>query len=1467
MRGSQPADGSAPHALEGASLYAYTGIVLRDNDPASSLPVQLYIDSGTDAALVFRDAVPEWLTPETGSWTIKGLGEAVACSSRVTLPVTVFSVTGGSVGDVHRMDVVAYVIPSPRPVIGGYATDIVLPPVFSHTGPLAPLFAARVAKVPVETYIPIRSATPRDEHSLRLCGLTADDDNDDEFPHEAEQAPCHSPAAFRDLVASTVKAGIAYNHSDSITYSRRPAANPHWPPGNPQAWVHGLPPARPAASTPSSPFPPPAASSLEQRLRFFRDSVPYSPAVEAADRERLIELLCKHQAAFEPLNAKSPAKHVTSIKLKPGAQPIRARCRPVNPRIFDKVAKLIDDALEKGIIRHLRPDEHPVWLTPLVAARKPRTNDYRLCWDFTALNAATDKKHVDLPTVAASLEATAGYDMYTTMDLQQSFHQVGLDTDSQLLCAVTTPWGNFAVTRMAMGLINSPTELQQIVDNIFNDMINTATVSCYIDDILVKTKGNSYREIIDNHLAALDQALGILVANGLLVNLAKSCFMCPSVSYLGNIVSKYQRSIDPARLQGLRELGEVTDLASARTLIGILVHHQNFCPMLQTVLGPLHDYVKQCLVDKANGVRASRPPPAALEAQRAATALVLRDGRLRQPDPNHDFFIATDASLVGAGAVLQQADDAGVLHPVAYASHRFSPVQTRWGVSDREAFGILLAFQRWQHLVRHSRCIVVTDHKDLLSWATSASPRIVRWSNFLNKFDISIAWVPGSTNNVPDILSRLQPGYGDVIGAFFAMDAAAATPGDTVGDAPPGDTVERKALSHSASVALAMLPAPADTETDTNTDTVGDTAVAATPTLGDAVMLAAIAAAQAAPAATDELARAQASGYVKPCLRNGIRLLSVGRGEASPLWIPQHATELQLALLERAHERAGHRHGRTVFNALVDAGVAWVGMGVACDKYAASCRLCHTSRNIVDRFPHGAMGDFNSLVAAPGDLVVGDFLGPFEPVDFEVYPGVFGTARYILVLVDHYSRCTWLHPCPAADTKSAIHALRTHFRLAGPPVAWRSDNSPFGSKEFLAFLKQHHVRADLSMPKHPQSNGVVERRNADISRLQRILTGLGHSWISFLEHSEWVLQTTRSAAHDHTPFQVFYGMAPNTALSRELGAPRLAFSSYYEREAYVRALREAVDVVHERALLKRHRDHEARTIPHNITPGDLVKIWLGEASAKLDLKLDLGRVVERADVNGEAYVVQPLDHSSAGTDALQALTRVIHVDRLQRIPALRDITDADKPAFNLRRVKHGLGTVEAILGFTPATARRHNAHTVNVKWLHVDIDVADRFNLTTILASKLKRNEVLKTYCAEHDIDFSALTNNGPHAALVPLPASVVTAPEFVPATTTAALDSAAPVPAVDVDTDDDSKYLNYFYLPDGELRKRPKLVPIERWNDQQYTLSLRAPATPSIATAPTKSRSARPAQTVRFTEPTTTRTRTGRAVKAPARD
>ena len=323
--------------------------------------------------------------------------------------------------------------------------------------------------------------------------------------------------------------------------------------------------------------------------------------------------------------------------------------------------------------------------------------------------------------------------------------------------------------------------------------------------------------------------------------------------------------------------------------------------------------------------------------------------------------------------------------------------------------------------------------------------------------------------------------------------------------------------------------------------------------------------------------------------------------------------------------------------------------------------------------------------------------------------------------------------------------------------------APFGSKDFLAFLKQNNIRADLSLPRHPEANGVVERRNADIARLQRVLHGLGRNWSSFIEHSEWVLQTTRTAAHGHTPFEAFYGIPPHTAISRELDAPRPAFSSYYEREAYVFALRAAVDELHERALIKRRHDHDTNVVAHGILPGDYVKVWLPDVSSKLDPRLELAIAAEKADTHGNSFVVRPIDHSPAGTDALQALTRVVHVDRLKRIPALRDFTDDDKTAYHIRRVKDGLGTVESIIS-TIISRTGNFAHSVNVKWANLEVAAAAEAGLTSFPANKLKRNTVLQAYCAANNLNFETLTNNGAPTHVTMLPSSAAGAPAFIPA-------------------------------------------------------------------------------------------------------
>ena len=72
---------------------------------------------------------------------------------------------------------------------------------------------------------------------------------------------------------------------------------------------------------------------------------------------------------------------------------------------------------------------------------------------------------------------------------------------------------------------------------------------------------------------------------------------------------------------------------------------------------------------------------------------------LALPDWHKPFIISSDASLVGAGAVLAQPDDKGSIHPVAYASWLFNDAQRRYHTSDRELFAFVLAKRKfWPYL-------------------------------------------------------------------------------------------------------------------------------------------------------------------------------------------------------------------------------------------------------------------------------------------------------------------------------------------------------------------------------------------------------------------------------------------------------------------------------------------------------------------------------------------------------------------------------------------------------------------------------------------------------------------------------------------------------------------------------------------------------------------------------------------------
>jgi hypothetical protein len=74
---------------------------------------------------------------------------------------------------------------------------------------------------------------------------------------------------------------------------------------------------------------------------------------------------------------------------------------------------------------------------------------------------------------------------------------------------------------------------------------------------------------------------------------------------------------------------------------------------------------------------------------------------LMNPDPSKMFYLQTDTSLTGAGAVLtQEVEGSKKRKPVAYFSCTFSPAESNYNIYEKEFLVVIKAIENWRaHLI------------------------------------------------------------------------------------------------------------------------------------------------------------------------------------------------------------------------------------------------------------------------------------------------------------------------------------------------------------------------------------------------------------------------------------------------------------------------------------------------------------------------------------------------------------------------------------------------------------------------------------------------------------------------------------------------------------------------------------------------------------------------------------------------
>ena len=134
-------------------------------------------------------------------------------------------------------------------------------------------------------------------------------------------------------------------------------------------------------------------------------------------------------------------------------------------------------------------------------------------------------------------------------------------------------------------------------------------------------------------------------------------------------------------------------------------------------------------------------------------------------------------------------------------------------------------------------------------------------------------------------------------------------------------------------------------------------------------------------------------------------------------------------------------------------------------KVTSSCSICN---EIKPRFfkPVG-----HELIKAtkPFERLSIDFKGPLPSIS---------NNKFILTIVDEYSRFPFVFPCSSVDADTAISCLSTLFSLFGLPAYVHSDRgSAFMSTKFQSYLFSLGVASSRTTPYNPRGNSQWERYN------------------------------------------------------------------------------------------------------------------------------------------------------------------------------------------------------------------------------------------------------------------------------------------------------------------------------------------------------------------------------------------------------
>ena len=298
-------------------------------------------------------------------------------------------------------------------------------------------------------------------------------------------------------------------------------------------------------------------------------------------------------------------------------------------------------------------------------------------------------------------------------------------------------------------------------------------------------------------------------------------------------------------------------------------------------------------------------------------------------------------------------------------------------------------------------------------------------------------------------------------------------------------------------------------------------------------------------------------------------------------------------------------------------------------KFIQECIMCQRTSNPLrnTKVPLKPI-----LSNKPLEILTTDILGPLK-VSKNGY-------KYILVIIDHFTKWLELYGMKNIDAKSTARCLLDFICRYGLPGAILSDQAKnYQSKLLEELWELLDIKRLRTTPFNPRCDGLSERVNRVMKRMITCYVNKTHDdWDELLPLLTLAYNSAVHSTTKYTPYELMFGHKPKMPIDLIYQTPQINLK--FDPDGYAEKIKETLKIAHER--VRRNRDvkmlkaklvHDRQVMAAPFKKGDAV--WLkNDDTKKGQCKKFIykwkGLYLVTDKINDVNYIVKPLYKKGRG---------------------------------------------------------------------------------------------------------------------------------------------------------------------------------------------------------------------------------------------